>query len=72
MASKKPTPGGIVPCYDHQRRTCIQVERTGTRVKYIPLDIAGGLRVQTMPASEFDRRYQPMVDYPAERRPSSI
>lgn len=65
MASKKPT--GIVPCYDRQRRTCIQVERTGTHVKYIPLDVNEGLRVQTMSASEFDQQYVPMVDYPAEK-----
>lgn len=57
----------ITACYDHQRRTCIQVERLDGVTKYIPLDIAEGLRVQTMPTSEFDRRYQPMVNYPAEK-----
>lgn len=66
MASKKPTPS-IVPCYDHQRRTCIQVERTGTRVKYIPFDSSKGLRVLTATANEFDQRYEPMVNYPAEK-----
>lgn len=66
MASKKPTPG-IVPCYDRQRRTCIQVERTGTHVKYIPLDVNEGLQVLTATANEFDQRYEPMVNYPAEK-----
>lgn len=66
MASKKPTPG-IIPCYDHQRRTCIQVERTGTHVKYIPLDVNEGLQVLTATANEFDQRYEPMVNYPAEK-----
>lgn len=61
------TEPAIVACCDHQRRTCLQVERLDGVTKYIPLDIAGGLRVQTMSASEFDRRYQPMVNYPAEK-----
>lgn len=66
MASKKPTPG-IIPCYDRQRRTCVQVERTGTHVKYIPLDVNEGLQVLTATANEFDQRYEPMVNYPAEK-----
>lgn len=66
MASKKPAPG-IIPCYDRQRRTCIQVERTGTHVKYIPLDVNEGLQVLTVTANEFDQRYEPMVNYPAEK-----
>ena len=66
MASKKPT-SGIIPCYDRQRRTCIQVERTGTHVKYIPLDVNEGLQVVTSTANEFDQRYEPMVNYPAEK-----
>jgi len=66
MASKKPTPG-IIPCYDRQRRTCIQVERTGTHVKYIPLDVNEGLQVLTATANEFDQRYEPMINYPAEK-----
>lgn len=61
------TEPAIVACCDHQSRTCLQVERLDGVTKYIPLDIAGGLRVQTMPASEFDLRYQPMVNYPAEK-----
>jgi len=65
MASKKPS--GIIPCYDRQRRTCIQVERTGTHVKYIPLDVNEGLQVVTATANEFDQRYEPMVNYPAEK-----
>jgi hypothetical protein len=66
MASKKPV-SGIVPCYDRQRRTCIQVERTGTHVKYIPLDVNEGLRVLTATSSEFDRRYEPIANYPVEK-----
>lgn len=66
MASKKPTPG-IIPCYDRQRRTCIQVERTGAHVKYIPLDVNEGLQVLMATANEFDQRYEPMVNYPAEK-----
>ena len=66
MTSKKPV-SGIVPCYDRQRRTCIQVERTGAHVKYIPLDVSEGLRVVTATVREFDQRYEPMVDYPVEK-----
>ena len=57
----------IVPCHDHQRRTCIQVERVNGHVKYIPLDVGTGLEVQTMGVDVFDQRFTPMVNYPAEK-----
>jgi hypothetical protein len=57
----------IVPCHDHQRRTCIQVERVNGHVKYIPLDVGAGLEVQTMGVDVFDQRFTPMVNYPAEK-----
>ena len=65
--SKNQIESPIVACRDHQSRTCIQVERTNGFVKFIPLDVGLGLRVQELSASEFDRRYQPMVNYPAEK-----
>ena len=61
------TESSIVACCDHQRRTCLQVERVNGSVKFIPLDVSLGLQVQESSASEFDRRYQPMVNYPAEK-----
>jgi pyruvate/2-oxoglutarate dehydrogenase complex dihydrolipoamide acyltransferase (E2) component len=36
-------------------------------VKYIPLDVNEGLQVVTATANEFDQRYEPMVNYPAEK-----
>lgn len=57
----------IVPCHDHQRRTCIQVERVNGHVKYIPLDVGVGLEVQTMGVDVFDQRFTPMVNYPAAK-----
>ena len=57
----------IVPCYDRQRRTCLEVARVAGQVKFIPLDIAEGLQVQMTSADSFDQRYQPMVNYPAEK-----
>lgn len=68
MAKKNTaTVPAIVPCHDHQRRTCIQVERVNGHVKYIPLDVGVGLEVQTMGADVFDQRYTPMVNYPVEK-----
>lgn len=61
------TESSIVACCDHQRRTCLQVERVNGSVKFIPLDVSLGLQVQESSASEFDRRYQPMVNYPAAK-----
>ena len=65
--SKKPTTSELVPCYDFNRRTCLRVSSNADTTKYIPLDIAEGLVVLEMQSKEFDRRYQPMVDYPAEK-----
>ena len=57
----------IVPCRDHQRRTCIQVARVNGHVKYIPLDVGEGLQVQTTSADSFDQRFKPMAGYPVEK-----
>ncbi len=69
MARKQPTKteSAILPCHDHQRRTCLQVERVNGHVKYIPLDVSTGLEVVTTSAESFDQRYKPMVNYPAEK-----
>lgn len=57
----------IIPCYDRERRTCLQVGRDDDRVQYVPLDMTDGLEVLSASCDEFDRRFHPMVDYPAER-----
>lgn len=64
MTSKTPL---VVACRDHQSRTCIQVDRNPTIVKFIPLDILLGLQVNTMTVKEFDQTYRPMVGYPADK-----
>ena len=53
--------------YDHQRRTCIQVERSEEYVKFVPLDIDAGLDVCETSTESFDLRYKPMVNYPPEK-----
>jgi len=53
-------------CYDHQRRTCIQVERVDGRVKFIPLDV-DGLQVCGLSQREFDDRFKPIAGYPVKR-----
>lgn len=57
----------VVPCYDHQRRTCLQVERVNGHVKFIPLDVSEGLQVHQTSVDSFDQRFKPMVNYPAEK-----
>lgn len=67
MASKKKDQPVIMPCYDHRRRTCIQVERVGNVVKFIPLDVSLGLEVHSTSADSFDQRYKPMEEYPVAK-----
>lgn len=57
----------IMPFYDYQRKTCIQVGRAAGQVEFIPLDITAGLEVNLLAEPEFDRRFQPMEDYPIVR-----
>jgi hypothetical protein len=66
MATKKQALA-IMPCYDHQRRTCIQVERSAGLVKFIPLDVTLGLEVHSTSADSFDQRFTPMEGYPVEK-----
>jgi len=66
MATKKQAPV-IMPCHDHNRRTCIQVDRSAGLVKFIPLDIILGLEVHSTSADSFDQRFTPMEGYPVEK-----
>ena len=66
MATKKQAPA-VLPCYDSQRRTCIQVERAAGLVKFIPLDVSLGLEVHSTSADSFDQRFTPMEGYPVEK-----
>ena len=66
MATKKQAPV-IMPCYDHQRRTCIQVERAAGLVKFIPLDVSLGLEVHSTSMDSFDHRFTPTEGYPVEK-----
>lgn len=54
-------------CCDHNRRTCILLERSESSVKYVALDVENGFNVTTADPRDFDRDYKPMVDYPVER-----
>ena len=57
----------IIPCYDRNRRTCIQVDRTNKHVKFMVIDISFGLEVHTTPIDLFDGRYSPIEEYPIEK-----
>lgn len=58
---------GAQVCCDHNRRTCVLLERSESSVKYVALDVENGLDVTTADPKDFDRDYKPMVDYPVER-----
>lgn len=66
MATKKQALA-VMPCHDHNRRTCIQVDRSAGLVKFIPLDIILGLEVHSTSADSFDQRFTPMEGYPVEK-----
>jgi hypothetical protein len=66
MATKKQA-SAVMPCHDHNRRTCIQVDRSAGLVKFIPLDIILGLEVHSTSADSFDQRFTPMEGYPVEK-----
>ena len=66
MTTKKQAQA-VMPCHDHNRRTCIQVDRSAGLVKFIPLDIILGLEVHSTSADSFDQRFTPMEGYPVEK-----
>lgn len=70
-ASTKAAPAPKQPvaqvCCDHNRRTCILLERSESCVKYVALDVENGFDVTSADPRDFDRDYKPMVDYPVER-----
>lgn len=66
---KPPPPGkhgDILPCSDHQGRTCIQLKRDVSTVTFVPLDTAG-LHLTYMATMKFDERYKPLMGYPVEK-----
>jgi hypothetical protein len=58
--------GDIKACIDYQSRTCIQLERSGPTVFYMPLDL-DGFKVRRMAATLFDVTYQPIPGYPIKQ-----
>lgn len=69
--SAKPGPASKLPeakaCCDHQRRTCILLERDDVHVKHVSLDVENGLDLTLADPKDFDHRFKPMVDYPVEK-----
>lgn len=49
---------------DHQRRTCIELDRDNEQVRFVALDVENGLNVGLAPPKEFDARFKPLADYP--------
>lgn len=67
MVKKKEKPIerlAIMACCDYQRRTCIQLTRSETEVRFVPLDVRHGLKAIVTSTTTFDQRYKPMVGYP--------
>lgn len=54
-------------CADHQRRTCILLDRDVDRVRYVALDVENGLDLGLADPKHFDERFKPLADYPVER-----
>lgn len=61
------TAQAFVPCLDYQGRTCLLVKRANSQVRFIPLDVAEGLKVLSLSDKNFDARFKPMPDYPAKK-----
>lgn len=57
----------FLPCVDHQGRTCILVQRDDKQARFIPLDIAEGLKLVADSRKRFDERFKELPEYPAER-----
>ena len=67
MARRKRVGAGSKGVYrDHNWRTCLLL-KDGDEVEFIPLDISEGFQVHTTTRLSFDKRYQPMVDYPLDK-----
>ncbi len=54
-------------CADFNRRTCLELFRDDDFVHHIPLSVDNGLLVEKLSHEEFDRRYKPLPNYPAEK-----
>lgn len=56
----------VVPCWDHNSRTCIEVSRADGKVKFVMMT-AELYDVEELSESGFDVRFKPIPDYPPER-----
>lgn len=54
-------------CADFNRHTCLELFRDEANVHYIPLSIEDGLDIAVAERSEFDGRYKPIENYPADK-----
>lgn len=54
-------------CADFNRRTCLELFRDDDHVHHIPLSVDDGLQVVKLSHEEFDRKFKPLENYPAEK-----
>lgn len=54
-------------CQDHQGRTCLRVEVQDELIKFIPMGISNGFKVEETSLESFEQRFKVMPDYPVLR-----
>lgn len=56
----------IMPCQNHQSRTCLRLDEVEGMTLYVPFNL-DGLEVKRVQTSKFKAEYKEMVDYGVER-----
>ena len=58
----------LEPYHDRERHTILKINDIETKeVRYIPLDIVGGLKIVSMSRAKFNDAYKPIPDYPIKK-----
>lgn len=52
--------------WDHNKKTCIELSRKGSRVIFVPMDSIG-IAIEKVDAGVFDRTYTPVPNYPVAK-----
>lgn len=55
------------PYYDHNRHTVFKFGENKTHVKFVPLDIVEGLKINELTIKQFNSTYKQIPNYPIER-----
>lgn len=57
----------LMPYWDHNRHTCLELQRTDKQVRFVLLDVTQPLHILTWKTADFNAVYKPIMGYDRQK-----